>query len=209
LIRDVLGDPFGEVMAAIEAYVVPLVAAGQICCVVIDTLSTLAQRMLNAFHDNVSTSGWDIYPAITRQVDQIIGRLQSMGVWVIALCHKQPPNPEKGRRGGPKLPGSLVDMIPGLFSLILQTEKRVINNQTIYVYVCEQGNKFWHMKDRWGVAHPLQVADLRPMIYQRLYPNHPVPEFPPIPIRVAAQHAGVIEESAQNTQVAAAPAVKG
>lgn len=179
--------PYVEAMQHIGRTIIPAVQAGQFGAVIIDTLSELALRLQAAHSEKVTSDPRKLYPAIALQVGTIIRTLQTLPVWLVAICHRQNPVlGEKSRRGGPRLPGSLVEDIPFMFSVILEAAIDHGLGEPRRIYRCDQNDSMYIMGDRWGVAPKKQDMDLRRVILARMYPNTPLPALAPKPIRKPA-----------------------
>lgn len=201
-----LNDPFSEAIQAIDQKVSPMAKRGLCSAVIIDTGSELASRLLDAHAQYKTDNPLKLYPVIGRQFRILIRKILTMGVWCGMTCHESEPrdNELSGfRRGGPRLPGSLVEEIPSQFSLILRAGVELDTSGTQEVsleegdeiglgavevkyrrvYRCEQLHPRWIMGDRYSVAQPIQEMDLRPLLFRILNQGQPVPQFPPKQIR--------------------------
>lgn len=185
-----LQNPFVEAMKAIDTRVVPAIKSKRYSCVVIDTGSEMASRFLDAHAEYKTDNPLKLYPIVTRQFRLIVRKVLTAGLWCCMICHEQEPrdNELSGfRRGGPALPGNLVEGVPSMFSLILRAGLEVSSDGESFdrVYRCNPLSPRWVMGDRYSVAKGEQPMDLRPLIFRMLNPGLQVPAFPPKPIRQA------------------------
>lgn len=179
-----LDNPYEEVINRIHQTIVPSVEQGLVTAVAIDTLTELADRFAASLRAKGMTDARHLYPLLLDQITRIIRTLEHLGVWTIAIGHEMLP--EGGRKGGMQVPGTrLQQKIPTMFSVMLhacwdrgplpkpgeqpQPPKRV--------YKCHVGDPEWYGGDRWGACLPVQDLDLRPILWRRLNPGQPVPQF--------------------------------
>jgi len=185
-----LRNPFIEANKVLDSRVIPAIKAKRYSAVIIDTGSELASRFLDAHAEYKTDNPLKLYPIVARQFRMIVRKVLTGGLWCCMICHEQEPrdNELSGfRRGGPKLPGSLVEDVPSMFSLILRAGIQVSDAGETFdrVYRCDPLSPRWVMGDRYSVATEEQPMDLRPLIFKILNPRAPVPKFPPKPIRTA------------------------
>lgn len=183
-----LSNPFTEAMQVLDKRVIPNAKAKRYSCVILDTGSELASRFLDAHAQFKTENPLKLYPVVTRQVRMVVRKILTAGLWCVMICHEQEPrdNELSGfRRGGPKLPGNLVEEMPSQFSMILRAGIEVDDEGEKYhrVYRCEPLNPRWVMGDRYGVAKLEQEMDLRKLLFKVLNPGAKLPNFPPKPIR--------------------------
>ena len=185
-----LRNPFVEANQVLDKRVLPIARSKRYSAIILDTGSELASRFLDAHAEFKTDNPLKLYPIISRQFRTIIRKVLTSGLWCCMICHEQEPrdNELSGfRRGGPKLPGSLVEEVPSMFSLILRAGLSVSDDGDSYnrVYRCDPLSPRWVMGDRYSVAAEEQPMDLRPLIFRLLNPKAPLPKFPPKPIRNA------------------------
>ena len=183
-----LKNPFTEAIQVIDKRVLPAAKAKRYSAVIIDTGSELASRFLDAHAEYKTENPLKLYPVVTRQFRMIVRKILTGGLWCCMICHEQEPrdNELSGfRRGGPKLPGNLVEDVPSMFSLILRAGLEVNEDGEGYyrVYRCDPLSPRWVMGDRYSVTKEEQPMDLRPLVFQVLNPGMKVPKFPPKAIR--------------------------
>lgn len=162
--------PFEQIEKAILTVVEPLAKKKEISSVVIDSITEVSDRILGVMMartkgDSTPTGNAMIaYPEVGRETMKIVRRLQGMGLWVVCTALEQEPKigiDKKLRRGGPLLPGKLVEQLPGQFSLCLRAA--VAPNKT-RVLLCDQLDPVWIMKDRYNVCEVEQPLDLGPIM---------------------------------------------
>jgi hypothetical protein len=162
--------------------------------VIMDTGSALAERLFVKVARDVSYDGRRLYPRVEAEFVDITLRLLDLPAWVVMICHESPfKTTERGAvRGGPKLPsGGMIEQVCGMFSIVLRAVKglRPGSTQVERLYLCDQMNQQFIMKDRFGAAQKSQPLDLRPILWRIIAGDQALPPFPAKPIRVQDEQA--------------------
>ena len=156
--------------------------------IVMDTGSEFAARLLVANNTAFNDDGRKVYPKTTAQFMGILRSILNLGLWTVYIFHEQAPKQSESAftRGGPKLPGKLVEDAPGLFSTIMRATYGTAGatGGVSRVYLCNPIDPQYIMGDRSGATGPCQDMDLRPILFRMMHPGKPLPAFPEKPIRV-------------------------
>jgi hypothetical protein len=169
-------NPYVEVVKHLQTRVLPRVRSGQIRAVIFDTGSEFADRLLSVELDKISSSDKRRAYTPTYQMFTTVMRMILLsGAWVVMTCHEKRGDPDEDRRGGPLLPGRLVESIPSQFSLILRaTVKDTIQGRQ-RVYLCDPLDPDWIMGDRYGACYEEQPMELRAIMWRIGHPGEEMP----------------------------------
>ena len=180
--------PLEEFDKIIDNEVIPRVQSGIIKTVVIDTLTTFTERLINQLKGGSSKSGSQIhgkqaYGAIQDIVLERVDRLRNMGIWVIMTTHVRPPefDEKTGMKlmGGPEFPGKkLTRSLPAKMDIVLMAdiEQNAITGAARRILRCDPLSPDYLMGDRFGVTQPVQDMNLAPIVWRIKRPDQPVPE---------------------------------
>lgn len=166
-----LKNPAGEVMDHLNKVVLPDVKQGRIKAVIFDSGSEFADRLLSSEMDKCGNDMRRAYQPMYRQFGTIVRHILLSGAWVIMICHEKRGDPDEDRRGGPLLPGRLVESVPSQFSLIL----RAVARKGERIYLCDQLDEDWIMGDRYGAAFEEQPMELRAIMWRIAHPDKDTP----------------------------------
>lgn len=141
--------------------------------VVVDTLSTLADREYNRITSSKREGGDGIDERYGRAARELARRLRpildmclAQEAGFIALAHDRDPVYIDGNQsfGGPRLPGKLVEIAPSLFSTVLRID---INGAGERVFHTHANDRTYMLGDSSGVVEDGMPADLR-LVLQRM-----------------------------------------
>lgn len=141
--------------------------------VVLDTLSTLADREYTQITNPKRRGGDDIEERYGRAGRELARRLRpildmclAQEAGFIALAHDREPLNIQGNQtyGGPRLPGKLVEIAPSLFSTVLRID---INGAGERVFQTFANDRTYMLGDSSGVVEDGMPADLR-LVLQRM-----------------------------------------
>ena len=165
-------NPADEVLRAIREQVVPGVAKGEIGAVILDTVTTLADREFAWIKQTMKA--WDSYGRGSKRlydrIQTLLSELLALGVVVVGVAHESEPSSftdnatgkSTFRPGGPKLPGDLVKSSPSLFGTILRCTVRADDDgNPRRVFVCNPLDTQWVTGDSWNVVGAVEPMDLR------------------------------------------------
>lgn len=179
-------NPIEEMEQVIRQRVLPAIKKHGLSCVIFDTLSDWADRVFYQLDVELKHHGMQVYPRVGGEVRRMVRLLLQHNVWVVCICHEAAPKDLGGfQRGGPKLPGKLVEDTPGLFDLIMRatitTDAGSMDGASggvKRVYQCDGLDSRWVSGDRYSVTKAEQPMDIRPLMY-RILNNHqePPPEL--------------------------------
>lgn len=159
--------------------ILPLVQSGQVRAVVIDTLSTLADRQLVYSYKTVQRA--DQYARghadCGNKIMELVGELQRMEdregrqTIVVAICHQANASNIEGhfKPMSPKLPGKLHESLPAQFdiSLLMQIATNA-KGERAPVFRCDWLNRGQITRDRYSVVTDGERADLYSLL-KRVY----------------------------------------
>jgi hypothetical protein len=184
-----LANPYAEVTQHLQKVLLPLIKKGQVKCVIFDTGSEFADRLLSVELDNVGADARRAYPQVYRKFTSVIRTILLSGAWVVMLCHQKIADPDNDRMGGPLLPGRLVESIPSQFSLILRASVKNTPAGRQRVYYCDPLDPEFLMGDRYGVAFEEQPMELRAIMWRIAHPGEDTPavELAGKPIRLGGK----------------------
>jgi len=168
-------NPYSEITQHLQKVLLPLIKKGQIKCVIFDTGSEFADRLLSVELDNVGSDARRAYPQVYRKFTSVIRTILLSGAWVVMLCHQKIADPENDRMGGPLLPGRLVESIPSQFSLILRAAIKDTPTGRERMYFCDPKDPDWLMGDRYGAAYEEQPMELRAIMWRVAHPGEDTP----------------------------------
>jgi hypothetical protein len=170
--------PLAEMKAAL-ATAAGLAQSGEVNCVVIDTLSTWAERLIKSLTDS-HKDGRQAYGALSSDVPGIVDELLELPCWKVVIAHMAPPEQDTAGvplRGGPCLPGKkLTRSLPRKFDLVLRADIQDDLGDSRRAYSCDPTNRQWISGDRFGVTLPSQDMELRPLVYRIVTNNEEPPE---------------------------------
>ncbi len=168
-----LRAPCDEVMKVVKTVAIPAFKAGKIGAVVIDTISELCDREYHVGHvvKGIGTEYGKASAYVADKFRPIIWTLMEAGMIIIAIAHERPPTDIQGnvKKGGPRLPGRLSDILPGEFSIVLRCAVEpspVPGEDARRVFLCNPLDQDWPMKDRYGVVEDGMPMDLK-LVLQR------------------------------------------
>jgi hypothetical protein len=160
-----LVNPWGEAMRllgdALDAS-----RAGRYDAIVIDTLSSLADReMLRIRNVEKVTDKFGAANRVLRQrILPVVWSLVSAGPMVIAISHDREPSVIDGHitRGGPRLAGDLVSTVPSLFDMVLRCDIGASpTGEAIRVVRLQPLDKKYVDKDRFSQIKDGDPLDLK------------------------------------------------
>ena len=179
-------DPEAEVDRVIEGVLPEAVKKHGLSAAILDTGSELADRIFVVEAVRCGNNGMVLYPRVGSIFKTILRKLLALNLWVIAIFHEREPNTIQGRfsRGGPKLPGKLVEDAPGLFDTILHATIASGGGMDLdggsgaqRVYRCDPLSSEWVAGDRFNATLPEQPMDLRPIMYRAMRRAEPPDEL--------------------------------
>lgn len=154
--------------------------AGEVTGVIIDTLSTWAERLVK-HRLTEALDARQAYGALTTDLPEMLDSFLALPVWTVVIAHAAPPETEEKTgaflRGGPCLPGKkLTRSIPRKFDLVLHADIEEGVGSARRVYRCDPTVRRWITGDRFGVTIPVQEMELKPLLYRILTGNEEPPE---------------------------------
>lgn len=169
-----------------------LVVAGQHRAVILDTGTSLCDRIFAQVSREVRDDGRRLYPKVTTLFSDVLLRFLSIPAWVCVIFHEAPHKVTEGmvQKGGPRVPhAGLTEKVCSLFSLVLRASRVMLpgDMEASRCYECDQLSPTYLMKDRYGAASKVQPLDLRPILWRIAMGDQPVPAFPAKPIRTQDQ----------------------
>lgn len=162
-------DPFRELDQAVKS-TCALVRAGKYAAIVIDTLSSWAEReyLKIATVERVPESYGRANRTLRNRLLPLVNRCLEAGAILVTICHEKDPQTIEGRSrpGGPKLPGDLLETIPSLFDQVIRIGvESDLQNGAVRVARVNELDRSWVTKDRYGVIkRPSEPLDLRAFI---------------------------------------------
>jgi hypothetical protein len=166
-----IANPYVEVMALLQKDVLPRIKLGKIKCVIFDTGSEFADRILSVELEKAGADKRRAYQPMYQMFTNVVRTILLAGAWTVMVCHEKIGDAENDRRGGPLLPGRLVESVPSQFSLILRAVVR--NGQRMYV--CEPLDPDWITGDRYGACFDEQPMELRAIMWRIAHPGEDTP----------------------------------
>lgn len=178
-----IDEPEEEINRVITSVLPEAIAKHGVTAVILDTGSELADRIFVVEAKRCGNNGMVLYPRVGSVFKTILRKILALDVWVVAIFHEREPGSIQGRfsRGGPKLPGRLVEDAPGLFDMILHatlTSGAVSDNLDgatgrRRVYRCDPLDAEWVSGDRYNAALDEQPMDLRPIMFRAIRGTEP------------------------------------
>ena len=154
-------NPWAEAFAAVQKGCEG-VRAGKYVAVVIDTLSSLADRETDYVQRTVSDKYGRQWAALGSHLRQVVNEALACGAIVVAICHYDSASDFHGAR--PRLPGKLgSEAVPSLFDIVLRCEMRAgPDGKPVRVFRRDASDPLW--KDRTGVVVDGEPMDLRSVV---------------------------------------------
>jgi len=177
-----LDDPFGEIMRAIDQQVVLDIKAGKHTAIVIDTMSELADRILNVEDRLSKGNARQSYPKTAQKIKAITRKLLMFPIWFVGIFHEQEPIADESGyiKGSLALPGSKLPFaIAGMFSTVIHAVAMPGMTDSGRVYTCNSVDPHWVSGDRTGACMTRQDMDLRPIVWRMTHGEEPMPEWQP------------------------------
>jgi hypothetical protein len=171
-----LTNPYGETLEHLTKVVLPQVKQGKIKCVIMDTGSEFADRLLSVELGVVGQDARRTYPLVYQKFATIMRTALQSGAWFVMICHQKLADQENDRMGGPLLPGRLVESVPSQFSLILRAAIKDTPKGRERVYFCDPEDPYFLMGDRYGAAYIEQPMELKPIMWRVANPDGITPD---------------------------------
>lgn len=169
-------NPYGETMEHLNKVVIPQIKSGKIKCVIMDTGSEFADRLLSVELGSVGQDARRAYPLVYQKFTTVMRTVLQSGAWFVMICHQKIADPENDRMGGPLLPGRLVESVPSQFSLILRAAMKNTTTGRERVYYCDPLDPDFLMGDRYGAAFAEQPMELKAIMWRIANPEGTTPE---------------------------------
>lgn len=153
--------PWREALTSVRAGVAG-VRAGRYVAIVLDTLSTLADREMDHLQQTMATGHGREWAVLGAHLRAVVNEALAAEAIVVAICHYEAASDFHGAR--PRLPGRLgSELIPSLFSVVLRCELRAgSNGAPVRVFRLPPDDPLW--KDRTGVVVDGEPMDLRSVL---------------------------------------------
>lgn len=145
------------------------VRAGDCAAIVVDTLSSLADREFVRIRvrDKVQDQYGRANRMLADRIKSFLWEVMESGALLICICHEREPSTIEGKftPGGPKLPGGLVVDVPSLFSIVLRC-KTVAgpDGRPARAFGCDPLDRSYVTGDRYTVVTDGQPMDLRAVL---------------------------------------------
>lgn len=155
-------QPFREVERKLDE-IAKRIAARQLIGAVIDTATAFAERAraasLGMFAERES---YGVPSSLSkRQMLRIVTSIQHAGGLLIVIAHEQAPSPD-GKPGGPKLPGQLLEDLPGAMGVVLRMEQRASmrpGEPAKRWLICDPDNRAYITANRYGTSQKEEPAE--------------------------------------------------
>ena len=156
--------PFEEVKAVILK-IMPLIREGKYYAVVMDTLSTWADREMARIHRNGITESYGRDTGkLKERITELMSLLMQVNCVFIALAHGRDYANIDGKAmpGGALLPGRAAASVPSLFDEVFHMRiARTFDGKPYRAFYADDMNDQYRTKDRYGVNQGEQPADLK------------------------------------------------
>lgn len=122
--------------------------------ILIDDLSLLIDRCVR----QSKLTGFTLWGAILKDMLNLMDCMRANNCFGVFNAHEQIPNPSKGMKGGPKLPGKLAHDVPAKCDLVLRAIEEKERLGWPFAYQCNQKDPAYTTKDRHA-----RTPDIAPM----------------------------------------------
>lgn len=162
-----LDQPTEEAVQTIRS-LASAVKQRQVSAVVIDTGTELALRIHSTCDERYGGDPRRVFPAVKREVTKVVREAINLDVPIVVIFQNAEPRKKSqtmgAKMGGPQLPGTTLEDIRPMFSVILRADYIAGAQGKERCYICDPFDGDWVTKDRYNVCEKVQPMDIRPIM---------------------------------------------
>lgn len=158
-----IADPIGELEKFVELAVKEVPETRTLC---LDTLSNWAQRSYAIVAKSTPDGYGKREKELKAHLTRILGKAMQANLIIVALAHEQPSSTIDGKfkPTGPKMPGDMVQDVPGMFDMVLQIGVSYVGTENARVVKCNPLDTQTVTGERYGVVTDGELLDLRAIL---------------------------------------------